>query len=97
MRYFSAALLLLILTPYGRNADGNAQYEEALRAYEAVLLRRPNRLNSLVGAGRAAELAGKESAAATHYQRAVSLVTDAEGETARLQSAQAFLAANLKP
>jgi len=45
------------------------RYDEALRAYESALTRAPNRLNSLFGAGRAAELAANAEVARGFYSR----------------------------
>jgi cytochrome c-type biogenesis protein CcmH/NrfG len=46
---------------------------EALAAYETALTRSPNRLNSLKGAGQAAEMAGDAEAAA-EYERQLQAV-----------------------
>ncbi len=44
------------------------RHAEALTAYEAVLQKQPNRLNSLCGAARAAELSGEPARARSHYE-----------------------------
>ena len=49
------------------------RYDEARAAYETALTRSPNRLNSLKGAGQAAELAGDAEAAA-EYERQLEAV-----------------------
>ena len=51
---------------------------EALAAFEASLAVSPKRLNSLSGAGRAAELAGDREKAAAYYRDAVALVEGAD-------------------
>ncbi len=55
-------------------ASGDA--ESALAAYEAALARSPNRLNSLYGAGRAAEMSGDDEAAARYYGQLVAIAAD---------------------
>ncbi len=52
------------------------QYAEAIGAYESALARSPNRLNSLYGAGRAAELNGDSDAARDYYERLVAGVVE---------------------
>lgn len=63
---------------------------EALAAFEASLEISPGRLNSLSGAGRAAELAGDDDAAAAYYARVTELVEGAP-DRPRLERAQAFV------
>ena len=57
----ASELLGDMLLGLGRPAEARSAYQDALR-------RSPNRLNSLFGSGRAAELAGDEAAAAECYQ-----------------------------
>ena len=57
------------------------QYEEARQQYEAALGRSPNRLNSLYGAGRAAELAGDAETAAQYYERLLANAPDVQRGT----------------
>ena len=54
---------------------------EALAAFEASLAVSPKRLNSLSGAGRAAELAGDREKAAAYYRDAAALVKEADAVT----------------
>ncbi len=68
------------------------QPAEALVAYEAGLLREPNRFRSLYGAGRAAELAGETETARKHYEALIELAADGDGERAQVAEAEAFLA-----
>ncbi len=49
------------------------RYDEALAAYEALLERLPNRLNSVCGAARAAELGGEPVGARSHYETVIQL------------------------
>lgn len=64
---------------------------EALKAYEAELIRSPNRFNSLYGAGRAAELIQKREKAEAYYRKLLDLASQAEGRQARLQQARRYL------
>ncbi|HVV03860.1 MAG TPA: hypothetical protein VHC96_06525 [Puia sp.] len=45
----------------------NKDYDAALQAYEGVLQKSPNRLNSLYGAGRAAEMGGEKGKAVLYF------------------------------
>lgn len=63
---------------------------EALRAFDASLAISPGRLNSLSGAGRAAELAGNDDVAADYYRQVAELV-EPPANRPRVQAAQAFL------
>ena len=64
---------------------------EALAEYEACLKLNPNRFNSLFGAGRAAEQAGKADVARRYYEQ---LVATTAKDTPRPELAQvrAYLA-----
>lgn len=64
---------------------------EARKAYEASLARNPNRLNSLAGAGRAAQLAGDAAAATDYYRRLVALAGESGASLAPVQRAQQHL------
>lgn len=64
--------------------------DEALEAYETSLRISPNRLNALLGAGRAAVLAGDPDRAAAFYTQAVSQAGD--GEREGLEEARTFAA-----
>ena len=66
------------------------RHTDAMQAYEAELVRSPNRFNSLFGAGRAAESAGNIEAARGHYRRLVEgTLPDSEHE--HLSHARRFL------
>lgn len=71
------------------------RHEEALAAYRAVLEGSPKRLNSLYGAGRAAELAGDRATARSYYQRLVETAA-AGSDHERVARAASFLAKNGK-
>lgn len=67
------------------------RHDEAVRAYESALRRSPNRLNSLFGAGRSAELDGDVETARGYYrQLAAGTIGDSEPE--QLRHARGFLA-----
>jgi hypothetical protein len=68
---------------------------EALKAYEAELVRSPNRFNGLYGAGRAAELAKDRVKAKAHYRDLLTLAGQADGRQTRLQHARRYLDAGL--
>jgi tetratricopeptide (TPR) repeat protein len=66
------------------------RYQEAQTNYQTALERSPNRLKSLYGAGRSAELAGDKELAALYYGNLVE-VAAADSELTQLQQAKAFL------
>ena len=66
------------------------RHAEALSAYEAVLDREPNRLNSLCGGARAAELGGEPDKARSHYQT-LNRVADPASSRDCVRSARTFL------
>jgi tetratricopeptide (TPR) repeat protein len=74
-----------LLLEAGRPAD-------ALAAYEAVLAASPNRLNTLFGAGQAAERAGKAEKALEHYGQLIKVAVEADAGIARVDHARSFLA-----
>ncbi|MGD2069190.1 MAG: hypothetical protein PVI57_11000 [Gemmatimonadota bacterium] len=67
--------------------------EEAAAAYAAALDRSPNRLNSLYGAARAAEMAGRHGEARRHYAALLAVTSEADTDRPRLQQARAYLEA----
>lgn len=68
-----------------------ARPAEALAAYEAVLASSPNRLNTLYGAGLAAERAGDTAKARQFYEQLVRVATDADPGLTRVEHAKEFL------
>ena len=67
-------------------------FDEARAAYDAALVRSPNRLNSLYGSGRASELAGDLDAARARFEELISLQADAGADLDRVAHARALLA-----
>jgi tetratricopeptide (TPR) repeat protein len=63
---------------------------EALAAYEATLVREPNRARTLAGAGRAARAAGMDEVARAHFRALVELMDPASGRP-ELREASDFL------
>jgi tetratricopeptide (TPR) repeat protein len=68
---------------------------EALQAYEAELVRSPNRFNTLYGAGRAAELIQDRVKAKAYYKNLLDLARQADGRQTRLQHARRYLDSGL--
>jgi tetratricopeptide (TPR) repeat protein len=64
---------------------------EALAAFEAVLTASPNRLNTLAGAGLAAERAGNPAKAREFYRQVVTVAERADPGLRRVDHARAFL------
>jgi tetratricopeptide (TPR) repeat protein len=69
------------------------RYKKAQEAYETALDRSPNRLNSMYGAGRAAELGGNKKEALSFYRKLVE-ITAKDSNRERLQQIRAFLSKN---
>ena len=65
---------------------------DALVEFEAVQRNEPNRLRSIVGAGKAAEAAGNAEAARRHYARAVEISAKADAARPELVAAKTFVA-----
>ncbi|HEY0944642.1 MAG TPA: tetratricopeptide repeat protein [Opitutaceae bacterium] len=76
-----------MLLELGRPAD-------ALVAFEAVLTASPNRLNTLYGAGLAAERLGDKAKARKHYEQLAQVAADGDAGIERIEHARAFLAKN---
>ena len=64
---------------------------DALAAFEAVLKASPNRLNTLYGAGLAAERAGNAAKAREYFDQLVKVAAEADSGIARVEYARAFL------
>ena len=69
------------------------RYAEAGDAYDAALVRSPNRLNSLYGSGRASELAGDMETARERFEQLLSLQADPGVELGRVAHARAMVEA----
>jgi Tfp pilus assembly protein PilF len=76
---------------YGDMLLDSGRYADAQREYEAALDRSPNRFNSLFGAARAAELAGKNATATPFYAKLVEICPNPTGRQLQLDHARAFL------
>jgi tetratricopeptide (TPR) repeat protein len=76
-----------MLLEAGRHAD-------ALAAFEAVLAASPNRLNTLYGAGLAAERDGNTAKAKQYYEQLAKVAVDSDSGIARVEHARSFLAKN---
>ncbi len=70
---------------------------DALVAFEAVLAASPNRLNTLYGAGLAAERAEDRAKATSYYQQVVDVAVDSDPGISRVEHAKAFLKKNGTP
>ncbi len=67
---------------------------QALVAFEAVLTASPNRLNTLYGAGLAAERANERAKAATYYRQLTEVAVESDPGISRVEHAKAFLKKN---
>jgi tetratricopeptide (TPR) repeat protein len=67
---------------------------DALAAFEAVLAASPNRLNTLYGAGFAAERAGESAKARQYYEQLSRVAADGDAGISRVEHARAFLSQN---
>ena len=65
--------------------------EEALQEYETELVRSPNRLNSIYGAGRAAEIAHDREKAKAYYMKLLEVASQADTQRPRLEQARRYL------
>ncbi len=74
-----------------RNRRKRGRAGDALAEYQTALDRSPNRFNSLYGAGRAAELAGRADAASQYYKALLDVTAGAESQRDRLEHASAYL------
>jgi tetratricopeptide (TPR) repeat protein len=66
-------------------------YKEALNNYEAVMQKRPNRFNTLYGAGKAAERSGDRKKAASYYRQLITITRSSNSDRAELVDANGFL------
>lgn len=70
------------------------RHAEALAAFEAVLTASPNRLNTLYGAGFAAERAGNTAKATQYYEELTKVAASGDPGVPRVEHARSFLAKN---
>ena len=68
--------------------------QEALAIYELNLERRPNRLNGIYGAAKAADQSGDTEKANIYYEALMELTKDANSERREINEAKTFLAAH---
>ena len=68
--------------------------KKALKAYQAALKISPNRLNSLYGAGFAAEKTGDMKLAKKYYQELIKLTKDADTKLPEITHAKEYIATN---
>lgn len=73
---------------YGDMLLAEGRHEEALAEYEGALMRSPNRLNSLYGAARAAEGAGKTEASTGYYRQIREIAATPTGTHPALERAR---------
>ena len=66
---------------------------DALRAYEATMVKEPNRFRAVYGAGRAAAAAGNRERAAQYYRQLIEICKSSDTERAELKEARAFTGA----
>jgi hypothetical protein len=71
---------------------GAGNGDEALREYQAVISKEPNRYRAIFGAARAARLAGDAEKARLYYTQLAELAQSADTERDSLQEARQFLA-----
>jgi Tfp pilus assembly protein PilF len=64
---------------------------EALAAFEAALVKEPNRYNGFAGAARAAEALGDTVKAKTYYERLLALTSGSNAIRPELAEARRFL------
>jgi len=77
---------------YGDMLFESKSYADALKQYEKALIRSPNRLNSLYGAGHSAELSGDIGKAQYYYSKLVELTKEAEIGLDKIENAKLYLA-----
>lgn len=65
---------------------------EALREFEASMVKEPNRFGNTAGAARAAEQAGDPAKARQHYQKLLVIAERADSERPEIRQAKAFVA-----
>jgi tetratricopeptide (TPR) repeat protein len=86
------------LTParelYGAMLLDRGMAKEALAAYEATMVKEPNRFNGFVGAAKAAQALGDSAKAKAIYEKLVALTAGSNPERPALAAARAFVASN---
>jgi tetratricopeptide (TPR) repeat protein len=77
---------------YGAMLLERGRAQEALAAFEAALVKEPNRYNGLAGAAKAADTVGDKAKARTYYERLLALTSSGTGSRPELATARRFLA-----
>jgi len=77
---------------YGVMLLDQGMAKEALAAFEATLMKEPNRLDAYVGAARAAEKSGDSAKAREYYGKVVAIADGADKTRTDIADARAFLA-----
>ena len=75
---------------YGYVLLESGRADEALKVFEEMLVRMPNRALAILGAARSADKLGRREVAGTHYQALRSMWSEGE-KTRRLEEAERFL------
>ncbi len=65
---------------------------DALAAFEAALVKEPNRFNGLAGAAKAAEALGYTPGAKAYYEKLLALASSSNANRPELTTARRFLA-----
>jgi Tfp pilus assembly protein PilF len=79
---------------YGAMLVARGMPNEALAAFEATLVKEPNRFNAFAGAAKAAEMLGDKAKAKSYYQKLMALAADSKADRPELSSARQFLVRN---
>jgi hypothetical protein len=79
---------------YGAMLLDHGLAKEALAAFEATMVKEPNRFNGIAGAAKAAQALGDAATARADYQKLVALAGAGDGDRPVLAEAKAFLAQN---
>jgi len=66
------------------------QARDALAAFEAALVREPNRFNGLAGAAKAAEMLGDTGRAKAYYEKLLALASSSNANRPELTAARRF-------
>ena len=77
---------------YGAMLLERGMAREALAAFEAALVKEPNRYNGLAGAAKAAQALGDTAKARTYYERLLALAGGSNANRPELATARRFLA-----
>src|SRR5215470_12793005 len=79
---------------YGDMLLQRGMAKEALAAYQATMVKEPNRFNGFVGAARAAAALGDKATAKTDYEKLLALTADSNSDRPALAAARTYIASN---